>query len=103
MKGQGYHFIGEDTISKDEPTNTVCVSVYGLDKFYDIHYYEVGQRLVILHPYLRFGNDNSPFLKVDDKSNLIFLEEGQSFDDLIKSTMDALTATDLKNMGNKEF
>jgi hypothetical protein len=59
--------------------------------------------MAILNPYLKFGNDCSAFIKVDEKPNLIFLEDGQTIDSIIADTLASLSPTDLKNMGNKEF
>ena len=45
----------------------VCVSVYDMDDKYDLRYFTANRlrKFVVLNPYFRFGNDCSPFVKLD--------------------------------------
>lgn len=58
---------------------------------------------------MRFGNDCAPFVRVEDKSKLIFLNSteedkvGNSFDEIVKEADEKVTALEYKNMGNKDF
>ncbi|CDW78029.1 tpr domain-containing protein [Stylonychia lemnae] len=107
FKGQGFHFIAqelEEVKDEDEEINQiVSCSIYNMENTYDVRNFQEGQKFVVLDPYFRFGNDCSPFVKIEDKSKLILLQKNKSLKELIKGAIQEMTPLDLKDYGNKAF
>jgi hypothetical protein len=88
--GQAYHLMAENS------SGFVCVSVY--DCNFDSSFYKPGTKILVFNPFLRFGHNFSPFVKITQPENIIFLPAGVSYLSWQKSL--GHSPQKLKELGN---